>query len=170
MQGRQSLLTFFTTITRWSRSTSNFYALVGQNLTREFGGKFMRRLQTCLMIAEADRVLCHLLMFLTVFFYLIYKMKYSCYQECSVIHGWFVYCGFGWEMHRFSKSLEIRFRVASFSKMSLLTCPCLKSLKRFWPHFMTFRSSISTGKPEQLLSLMFFFFFGFLKSSVVYAA
>ena len=36
----------------------------------------MRRLQTCLMIAEADRNLCHLLMFLTVFFYLIYKMKY----------------------------------------------------------------------------------------------
>ena len=31
---------------------------------------------------------------------------------------------------------------------------------------MTFRSSISTGKPEQLLSLMCFFFFGFLKSSV----
>ena len=32
-------------------------------------------------------------------------------------------------------------------------------------HLMTFRSSISTGKPEQLLSLMCFFF-GFLKSSV----
>ena len=35
---------------------------------------------------------------------------------------------------------------------------------------MTFRSSISTGKPEQLLSLMCFFFSGFLKSDVVYAA
>ena len=32
-------------------------------------------------------------------------------------------------------------------------------------HLKTFRSSISTGKPEQLLSLMCFFF-GFLKSSV----
>ena len=21
-------------------------------------------------------------------------MKYSCYQDCSVIHGWFVYCAF----------------------------------------------------------------------------
>ena len=97
-------------------------------------------------------------------------MKYSCYQDCSVIHGWFVYCAFGWKMHRLSKSLEIRFRMASFSKMSLLTCPCSrhKSLKRLWPHLMTFRSSISTGKPEQLLSLMCFFS-GFLKSSVVYA-
>ena len=48
----------------------------------------MQRLETCL--AEADRVLCHLLMFLTVFFYLIYKMKYSCYQDCSVVHGCFL--------------------------------------------------------------------------------
>ena len=29
-QGRQLLLTFLTTVTRWSRSTSNFYALIGQ--------------------------------------------------------------------------------------------------------------------------------------------
>ena len=90
----------------------------------------MQRLETRLLIAEADRVLCHLLMFLTVFFYLIYKMKYSCYQDCSVIHGWFVYCAFGREMHRLSKSLEIRFRMASFSKMSLLSCPCLRRIKR----------------------------------------
>ena len=31
------------------------------------------------------------------------QMKYSCYQESSVIHGWFVYWVFGWEMHRVSK-------------------------------------------------------------------
>ena len=39
MQGRQSLLTFLT-VTRWSRSTSNFYVLIGQNLT----GEFMRKI------------------------------------------------------------------------------------------------------------------------------
>ena len=39
----------------------------------------MQGLETCLLIAEADRVLCHLVMFKTVFFYLMYKMKYSCY-------------------------------------------------------------------------------------------
>ena len=33
----------------------------------------------------------------------MYKMKYSCYQESSVIHGWFVYWVFGWEMRRLSK-------------------------------------------------------------------
>ena len=39
-QGRQLLLTFLTTVTRWSRSTSNFYALIGQNST----GEFMRKI------------------------------------------------------------------------------------------------------------------------------
>ena len=119
------LLTFLTIVTRWSRSKSNFYALIGQNLT----GEFMRKIYAAswnlfTLTAEADRVLCQLVMFLIVFFHLLYKMKYSCYQDCSVIHGWFVYCAFCWQMHRFSKSMEIRFRMASFSKMSLLTCPC----------------------------------------------
>ena len=39
MQGRQSLLTFLT-VTHWSRSTSNSYGLIGQNLT----GEFMRKI------------------------------------------------------------------------------------------------------------------------------
>ena len=38
MQGRQPLLTFLT-VTRWSRSLSNFYVLIGQNLTGEFRRK-----------------------------------------------------------------------------------------------------------------------------------
>ena len=134
--------------------------------------KYMQRLETCLLIAEADRVLCHLVMFETVFFYLMYKRQCSCYQDCSVIHGWFVYCAFCWQMHRLPKSLEIRFRMTSFSKMSLPTCPCLRGKRveksqAILEHLMTFGSDISTGKPEQLLSLMcIFFVFGFLKWSV----
>ena len=55
---------------RWSRSTSNFYTLIGQNLT----GEFMRKIYAAswnlfTVTAEADRVLCQLVMFLTVFFY-----------------------------------------------------------------------------------------------------
>ena len=78
-------------------------------------------------------------------------------------NSWFVSCTFGWEMHCLSKSLEIQFRMASFSKLSLLTCPCLRRKRveksqAILEHLMTFRSSISTGKPEQLLSLMCFFF------------
>ena len=36
----QLLLTFLNKVTRWSRSMSNFYALIGQNLT----GEFMRKI------------------------------------------------------------------------------------------------------------------------------
>ena len=87
-QGRQLLLTLLTMVTRWSRSTSNFYALIGQNLT----GEFMRKIYAAswnlfTLTAEADRVLCQLVMFLTVFFHWMHKMKFSCYQEPSVIHG-----------------------------------------------------------------------------------
>ena len=68
------------------------------------------------------------------------------------------------------KVIEILFRMASFSKMSLLTCLCLRRKKveksqETLENFMTFRSSISTGKPEPLLFLMCVFL-GFLKSSV----
>ena len=44
----------------------------------------MQHLETCLLIAEADRVLCHLVLFLNVFFHWIYKIKYGCYQDSSV--------------------------------------------------------------------------------------
>ena len=107
--------------------TSNFYPLIGQNLTVEFTRKiYAASWNLFTLTAEADRVLCHLVIFLTVFFQWMYKMKYSCFQESSVIHGWFVYWVFGWEMRRLSKS-EIRFRMASFR-----FSPCLirkRSLK-----------------------------------------
>ena len=90
-QRRQLLLTFLTMVTRWSCSeepprgsyaivckyvcsTSNLYALIGQNLT----GEFMRKIYTAIwnlftLATETDRVLCHLVMFLTVFFHWLYK-------------------------------------------------------------------------------------------------
>ena len=47
---------------------------------------------SALLIAKADGVLYNLVMFLTVLFPLdVQFMKYSCYQDTSVIHGWFVY-------------------------------------------------------------------------------
>ena len=81
-----------------------FYALIGQNLTSEFIRKiYVASWKLFTLTAEADRVSSQLVMFLTVFFHWMYKMKYSCYQESSVIHGWFVYWVFGWEMRRLSK-------------------------------------------------------------------
>ena len=69
-----------------------FYALIVQDLTGEFKRKiYVASWNLFTLAGEAGRVLCQLVMFLTVFFHWMYKMKYSCYQESSVIHGWFVY-------------------------------------------------------------------------------
>ena len=104
-QGRQLLLTFLAMDTRWSRSTSNFYVLICQNLTGEFMLKVYAASENLFTLtAEADKVLGrHLLMFLTAFFHWMYKIKYNCHQDSSVIHGSFVYWVFGWEMRRLSK-------------------------------------------------------------------
>ena len=45
-------------------------------------------------------------------FHCMYKMKYSCFQDSSVIHDWSVYWVISWEIRCLSKSLEIRFRLA----------------------------------------------------------
>ena len=92
------------------------------------------------LTAEAERVFCQLVMFFTVFSHWMHKMKYSCYQQSSVIYGWFVYWIFGWEMRRLSKS-EIWFRMTSFSFFTLLDAG--------WkvPQ-AAFRSWISNGKSE----------------------
>ena len=144
MQGGQMLFTFLTIVTHWSRSTVNFYALIGQNLT----GEFMRKIYTAswnlfTLTAETDRVLCQLVMFLTVFFHWMGKMKYSCYQESSVIHDIHLFieflvekCAasqsrksdFGWHRFRFSpcwmrkrveKSQEILALLDSFQELHL---------------------------------------------------
>ena len=39
------------------------------------------------LTAEADIVLCHLVMFLTVFFHWMYKTKFSCYEESFGIYS-----------------------------------------------------------------------------------
>ena len=105
---------FLTMVTPWSRPTSNFYALIAQNLTDEFTRKiYAASWSLFTLTSETDKVLCQLVVFLTVFFYWMCKMKYSYVQKTSVIHSWFVYWVFGWEVRRLSKS-EIRFRMASF--------------------------------------------------------
>ena len=98
----------------WPRSTSNFYALISRNLTSGFMPKFKQHLETCLLwqlkLTEFCHVLFQLVMFLTVFFHWMYNMKYSCYQESSVIHGCFVYWVFGWETAPLVKVGWHRFR------------------------------------------------------------
>ena len=86
-------------VTCWSRSTSDSYALIGQNFTAEF----MRKIYAASGKLFADSWSCKSF-FITLWcqfnclFPLDVKMnsKYSCFQDYSVIHGWFVYWVFGW--------------------------------------------------------------------------
>ena len=59
----------------------------------------MQQVENCLLIAEANRVLCHLSMFLTAFFSLDLQNEIqllsACYQDSSVIPGCFFFCVFG---------------------------------------------------------------------------
>ena len=104
-------------------------------------GKFMQHLETCLLWQLKLTEFC-------VFFHWMYKMKYSCYRESSVVHGWFVYWVFGWEMRRLSKlgnpisdSIVFVFHLAQCVRG-------FKNLKQLWPSLISFRNWISNGKPE----------------------
>ena len=170
MQRRQSLLTFLS-VTHWSRSTSNSYVLIGKNLT----GKFMRKIYAASgnfltdswswqsFVSSCDVLNC---------FFLLGVQNEIQLQSRLFCNSWLVclLCFLLTNAPLVKVILEIRFRMASFLRMSLLTCRCLRRKRvekspAILEHLMTFRSSISTRKPEQLLSLMCFFF-GFLKSSV----
>ena len=94
-QGRQLLSTFPTMVTSWSRSTSNFYALIVQNLR----GELMRKTYAAswnlfTLTAEADSVLSQLVIFLTVFFYWMYKIhllsRVFCYSWLVCLLGFWL--------------------------------------------------------------------------------
>ena len=112
----QFLLTVLTKFTRWSRSTSNFYALIGQNLTGEFMQKIYAAYWNLFTLtAEADRVLCRIVIFLTVFFH----WNSAAIKSLLLFMASFFIGFFGCGIRRLSKS-EIRFRMASFSFFTLL--------------------------------------------------
>ena len=119
------------------------------------------------LTAEADRVLCHFLMFLTVFFHWMYKMKYSCCQESSVHYSRLV-CLLGfWLRNVWLVKVGSPISDGIVFVFHLAWCVRgFKSLKRFWPYLIAFKSCISNGKPEWLL----YFMSNFMKSSTVYAA
>ena len=144
------VLTFLIKVTRWSRSTSNFYALIGQNLT----GEFMRKIYAATwnlftLTAETDRVLCQLVMFLTVFFPLNIVQneiqllsRVFCYSRLVCLSG---FClrntSRGKVAHAISDGIIFVFHLACCVRG-------LKSLKRIWPYFIASRKCISNGKPE----------------------
>ena len=134
------LLTFLTKVTRWSRSKSNFYALIGQNLT----GQFMRKIYAascnltefcvnlwCFLLSFSSEcakwnsaAIKSLLLFIASLFIGFLVEKYvACQSRKS---------DFGWHRFRFSPCLMRKRDEKSEAILALLdSCQC-----------------ISKGKPE----------------------
>ena len=126
-------LALFTMVTCWSRSTSHFFSRLIKIWKVNSNGKCTQLLETCLLIAEAERVTYYV-------FNWIYKMKQSCYQDSSDIRGWFVYWVFGRETRRLSKSSEI---IVFKNELGVEKSQAILALLG-----MAFRNWISTGKLE----------------------
>ena len=155
-------------VTRWPCSTSNFYALIGQNLT----GGFMRKIYAASgnlltdswswqsFVSSCDVLNCLFLLGVQNEIQLLSRLFCNSWLVCLLL---FLLTNAplvkiignpisdGIVFKKWAYSLALAWGVQRG----------LKSLKRFWSDLMTFRSSISTGKPEQLLFLMCFVFFPF---------
>ena len=96
--------TLFSMVTRWSRAMPLSYLRLVKIWHGSSCGKFVQHLETCLLIAEADRVLCRLILLcFNRLFAVELQSEYICYQICFVIHGWRVCKVFVWEMRRLTK-------------------------------------------------------------------
>ena len=159
LQAGKLFLTFLTMVTRWSRSTSNFYVLIGQKLT----GEFMRKIYAaswnlftdswnwrsfvykrceafnCLFLLDAQNEIQMLARFLS-------------YQWLSLFIGFLVEKCAACQSHRKSD-----FGWIAFTHFPLLNAYYKEGSKKSQAILMAFRS-ILTGKPELLLHLMYFFF------------
>ena len=131
--------------TCWSRSTSNFCAPIGQNLT----GKFMRKIYAAsgnlfTLIADADRVLCrHLVMFLTVFFHWMYKMKYV---ANNISRNWLYYSifvPFIFFSLKLQKSLQNGLKLFRYEEQNIKTYGS-RNIRQFIEKFYTYCCSFST--------------------------
>ena len=143
----QLLLTFLTKVTRWSRSTSNFYALIGQNLTGEFLQKtYAASWNLFTLTAEANRVLCQLVMFLT-FSTGCTKWNSAAIRSLLLFMA-SLFIGFLVEKYVACQSRNSDCRWHRF-RFHLAWCVRgLQSLKRYWPYLIPFRSRILNGKPK----------------------
>ena len=98
-----------------------------------------------LLIAAADRVLRHLVVFLPVFLHWIHRMKYSYYQHSFVIFDWLV----DWVLAEKSAARQKEIgnhRFKKYATLSKLTSPCWTMKKVLL--LDGFPSCISTAKLE----------------------
>ena len=109
----------------------------------------MQRLETCLLKAGVDRVLSGSFVSSCDVFNCLFLLGVQ--NEIQLLSRLFCNLWLVLFIALFvDKCTACRFRMAPFSKMSLLTCPCLRRKRvemsqAILEHLMTIRSSISTG-------------------------
>ena len=138
--------------------------------------KFMQRLETCLLIAEADRVLCHLVMFLTVFSTRCTKWNRAA-NKIVLCNSWLVCLLRFWLRNApLVKVIGNPISDGIVFKNELTHLPLLEAYKEGWK--VSSDSGLTwwpSGAASGLVSLSNYclrcvFFVGFLRSSVVYTA
>ena len=137
---------FLTKVMCWSRSTSDFHALIGQNLTGEFVWKIYAASWNLLTLtADADRVLCRLF---NCLFHLDIQneirrlsrvftyswpvcLLFFCLRDASLVKVG------NWISDSIVFVFDLAWCVRGF-----------KRLKWFWPYLIAFRGCISNVKPQ----------------------
>ena len=108
-------------------------------------GKFMQRLETCLLWKLKLTEYCvNLWCFLMSFSTGCTKWNTAAIKSLLLFMAGLFIGFFGWEMRRLSK-------VGNFGWHRFCFSPCVrgfKSLKQLWPSLISFRNWISNGKPE----------------------
>ena len=120
--------------------------------------------ETFLLIAETDRVLCHLVMFLPLFLHWIYKMKYGSYQRSFVILGWLDY----WVVVEKCAPVKRKSEITIFkNKLLLVSFFTLLDYAKCLNYLMGFRAACRPVGLSNYVAFHVFFFFWFHVYAVI---
>ena len=120
----------------------------------KFDSEFMRKIYAVswnlfTLTAEATRVLCQLVMFLTAFFdWMCKKWNSAAIKSLLSFVASLFFWVFGWEIRRLVKVGNTIWDGIVFVFHLAWSVRELKSLRRYWPYLIASRSCILNGKPE----------------------
>ena len=157
-------------VTRWSRSTCNFYALIGQNLT----GVHAENLCSILKLVYFDSWSWHSFVstcdVLNCLFPLNIVQNEIQLLSRAFCYSWLVCLSGFWLRNTYLVKVGNPISDGIVFVFHLAWCVRgLKSLRRFWPYFIVFSASRMAGLSNYFIWCLFFIS-NSIKLSVVYGA